>query len=194
MRAGDTIQTRGGVGENIVCVAGYLFLFFLLWHSSGGWMAMASNGRREKKADLFWSTERNSSARIAISLHGPLNGRAEKERVRLCRQTVSPTSCCLFVMMPYCFVLMIHNLFGPLKSNTNRIKSFGQSRELCTTSYSCSKKKMEIWFVVCLLCVSNPYSIWDSDTVIEPPTHSTFDRSRPVGGRVRESEKQSMME
>jgi hypothetical protein len=49
-------NSRGERENNIVCVAGYLFLFLLLyvsyslWHSSGGWMAMASNGRRGKKS------------------------------------------------------------------------------------------------------------------------------------------------
>lgn len=36
MRAGDTIQTRGGGRENIVCVAGYLFLFLLLYVTLSG--------------------------------------------------------------------------------------------------------------------------------------------------------------
>lgn len=93
MRARDTIQTRGGRERTTLCALPAIFSYFsfsMLATLSGtvledGWLWPRMEGGG-KKADLFWSTERNSSARIAISLHGPLNGRAEKERVRLCRQ------------------------------------------------------------------------------------------------------------
>jgi len=84
----ETRQNRGG--EHCVsCPLSFLLIFFFcartVLEDGCVWARMG-----KKKTDLFWGTERNSSARIAISLHGPLNGRAGKERVRLCRQAVSP--------------------------------------------------------------------------------------------------------
>ncbi len=46
--------------------------------------------------------------------------------------------------------------------------------------------KFCLWFA--FLCVCQIHILFGILIPLEPPTHSTFDRSRPVGGRMRERE------
>ncbi len=207
----ETRQTRGGWrGEReTLCALPAIFSYFLLLYRlsrtvlEDGWLWLRMEGerkrrsrrrRKKKGADLFWSTERNSSARIAISLHGPLNGRAgEGARASVCRQErrlLAPpvvVSLLWSLIVFFCWFTTFFSRADEIQHESNQ--SFGQSSRAAREK---KQKKMKDGNVVCglpFLCVCQIHILFGIVIPLDnpPPIPPLIDLVQSVGESERET-------